>query len=95
VSPKDKVRLVQGVTVVTGVAQPEGAPVTEAEGYGQVADALAVIMVDAQVLARPGARLPGVRSFQLAPAALAAAKAAYSVSRRLRTAPPQGRRPGS
>src|SRR5229473_1505911 len=29
-----------GVTVIAGVAQPEGAPVTEAEGYGQVADAL-------------------------------------------------------
>src|SRR6266851_8006433 len=29
-----------GVTVVAGVAQPDGAPVTEAEGYGQVADAL-------------------------------------------------------
>jgi hypothetical protein len=42
-----------GVTVVVGVAQPEGAPVTEAEGYGQVADALAVVMVDEQVLARP------------------------------------------
>ena len=24
-----------GVTVVAGIAQPEGAPVTEAEGYGQ------------------------------------------------------------
>ena len=43
-----------GITVVARVAQPEGAPVAEAEGYGQVADALAVVMVDVQVLARPG-----------------------------------------
>src|SRR5580693_8109715 len=66
-----------GVTVVGGVAQPEGAPVTEAEGYGQVADALAVVMVAAQVQPGRGVRLPGVRSFQLASAVLAAAKAAY------------------
>src|SRR5216684_70372 len=46
-----------GVTVIAGVAQPEGAPVTEAEGYGQIADALAVVMVDAQVLARPGGQV--------------------------------------
>src|SRR4029077_12539056 len=47
-----------GVTVVAGVAQPEGAPIAEAEGYGQVADALAVVvMVDAHVLARPGDRV--------------------------------------
>jgi len=46
-----------GGTVVGGVAQAEGAPVTEAEGYGQVADGLAVVMVDAQVLARPGGQV--------------------------------------
>src|SRR5207302_9435667 len=84
-----------GVTVIAGVAQPEGAPVTEAEGYGQIADALAVVMVDAQVLARPGGQVTWRAVFPACAGRHGRRGGCIWHEQAAATAPPQGRRPGS